>query len=60
MGIVDGEMLVNPSRALMASSTLNLIVTGGPGSQVGKRTGIYSTDRLGFFSRHHVFITAFC
>lgn len=36
VGMVDGEMLVNPTRAEMASSTLNLVVAGAPSSQVGK------------------------
>lgn len=36
VGMVDGELLVNPTRAEMASSTLNLIVSGAPSSQVGK------------------------
>lgn len=34
IGMVDGEILVNPTRAEMASSTLNLIVAGAPSSQV--------------------------
>ncbi|XP_029031714.1 polyribonucleotide nucleotidyltransferase 1, mitochondrial [Betta splendens] len=34
VGLVDGEMLINPTRAQMTSSTLNLIVAGGPSSQV--------------------------
>lgn len=34
VGLVDGELLVNPTRAEMASSTLNLIVAGAPSSQV--------------------------
>uniref|UniRef100_A0AAQ6AQH9 Polyribonucleotide nucleotidyltransferase 1, mitochondrial n=1 Tax=Amphiprion ocellaris TaxID=80972 RepID=A0AAQ6AQH9_AMPOC len=34
VGMVKGEMLVNPTRAEMASSTLNLIVTGAPSSHV--------------------------
>lgn len=34
IGLVDGELLVNPTRAEMASSTLNLIVAGAPSSQV--------------------------
>lgn len=36
VGMVNGELLVNPTRAEMASSTLNLIVSGAPSSQVGK------------------------
>lgn len=36
VGMVDGELLINPTRAEMTSSSLNLIVTGGPSSQVGK------------------------
>uniref|UniRef100_A0A672GET6 polyribonucleotide nucleotidyltransferase n=1 Tax=Salarias fasciatus TaxID=181472 RepID=A0A672GET6_SALFA len=34
VGMVNGELLVNPTRAEMASSTLNLIVAGAPSSQV--------------------------
>lgn len=34
IGMIDGEFLVNPTRAEMASSTLNLIVAGAPSSQV--------------------------
>uniref|UniRef100_A0A4W6F896 polyribonucleotide nucleotidyltransferase n=1 Tax=Lates calcarifer TaxID=8187 RepID=A0A4W6F896_LATCA len=34
VGMVDGELLINPTRAEMTSSTLNLIVAGGPSSQV--------------------------
>lgn len=34
VGLVDGELLINPTRAEMSSSTLNLIVSGGPSSQV--------------------------
>lgn len=36
VGMVNGELLVNPTRAEMASSSLNLIVAGAPSSQVGK------------------------
>lgn len=36
VGMVDGELLINPTRAEMTSSSLNLIVAGGPSSQVGK------------------------
>lgn len=36
VGLVDGELLINPTRAEMSSSTLNLVVSGGPSSQVGK------------------------
>lgn len=36
VGLVDGELLINPTRAEMSSSTLNLVVAGGPSSQVGK------------------------
>lgn len=36
MGMVDGEMLINPTRMEMTSSSLNLIVAAGPGSQVGQ------------------------
>ncbi|XP_051936128.1 polyribonucleotide nucleotidyltransferase 1, mitochondrial isoform X1 [Hippocampus zosterae] len=34
MGLVEGELLVNPTRAQMATSTLNMIVAGAPSSQV--------------------------
>ncbi|KAA8583573.1 hypothetical protein FQN60_014781 [Etheostoma spectabile] len=34
VGMVDGEMLINPTRAEMTSSSLNLIVAGAPCSQV--------------------------
>ncbi|CAN9499610.1 unnamed protein product [Ophioblennius macclurei] len=34
VGMVNGELLVNPTRVEMASSTLNLIVAGAPSSQV--------------------------
>uniref|UniRef100_H3CPT5 Polyribonucleotide nucleotidyltransferase 1, mitochondrial n=2 Tax=Tetraodon nigroviridis TaxID=99883 RepID=H3CPT5_TETNG len=34
VGLVDGELLINPTRAEMSSSTLNLVVSGGPSSQV--------------------------
>ncbi|KAM8738577.1 polyribonucleotide nucleotidyltransferase 1, mitochondrial [Acanthopagrus schlegelii] len=34
MGMVDGEMLVNPTRSEMSSSSLNLIVAAAPSSQV--------------------------
>uniref|UniRef100_A0A3B4YQA3 polyribonucleotide nucleotidyltransferase n=1 Tax=Seriola lalandi dorsalis TaxID=1841481 RepID=A0A3B4YQA3_SERLL len=34
VGMVDGELLINPSRAEMTSSSLNLIVAGAPSSQV--------------------------
>ncbi|KAK5854260.1 hypothetical protein PBY51_015345 [Eleginops maclovinus] len=34
VGMVDGEMLINPTRTEMNSSTLNLIVAGAPSSQV--------------------------
>lgn len=43
MGLVDGELLINPTRAEMSSSTLNLIVSGGPSSQVGKMSRIIWT-----------------
>lgn len=36
VGLVDGELLINPTRAEMTSSSLNLIVAGAPSSQVGK------------------------
>lgn len=34
VGMIDGEMLINPTRKEMNSSTLNLIVAGAPSSQV--------------------------
>ncbi|XP_041646288.1 polyribonucleotide nucleotidyltransferase 1, mitochondrial [Cheilinus undulatus] len=34
VGMVDGELVVNPTRAEMQSSSLNLIVAGAPSSQV--------------------------
>uniref|UniRef100_A0A3B5B9M7 polyribonucleotide nucleotidyltransferase n=1 Tax=Stegastes partitus TaxID=144197 RepID=A0A3B5B9M7_9TELE len=34
VGMVNGELLVNPTRAQMAFSTLNLIVAGAPSSNV--------------------------
>ncbi|KAM8851667.1 polyribonucleotide nucleotidyltransferase 1, mitochondrial isoform 1-T1 [Synchiropus picturatus] len=34
VGLVDGELLINPTRAEMMSSTLNLIIAGAPSSQV--------------------------
>ncbi|XP_058240790.1 polyribonucleotide nucleotidyltransferase 1, mitochondrial isoform X2 [Hemibagrus wyckioides] len=34
IGLIDGEFVVNPSRKEMNSSTLNLVVTGAPSSQV--------------------------
>lgn len=34
--MVNGELLVNPTRAEMASSSLNLVVAGAPSSQVGE------------------------
>ncbi|XP_037322269.2 polyribonucleotide nucleotidyltransferase 1, mitochondrial isoform X1 [Pungitius pungitius] len=34
VGMVDGQMLINPTRAEMTSSSLNLIVAGAPSSQV--------------------------
>ncbi|XP_042358641.1 polyribonucleotide nucleotidyltransferase 1, mitochondrial [Plectropomus leopardus] len=34
VGMVDGELLVNPTRTEMNSSTLNMIVAGAPSSQV--------------------------
>ncbi|KAM9847629.1 polyribonucleotide nucleotidyltransferase 1, mitochondrial [Aulostomus maculatus] len=34
MGLIGEELLVNPTRAEMASSTLNLVVAGAPSSQV--------------------------
>lgn len=34
IGMVDGELLINPTRTEMSSSILNLIVAGAPSSQV--------------------------
>ncbi|KAK3523228.1 hypothetical protein QTP86_022951 [Hemibagrus guttatus] len=34
IGLIDGEFVVNPTRKEMNSSTLNLVVTGAPSSQV--------------------------
>uniref|UniRef100_A0A8C6KNQ9 polyribonucleotide nucleotidyltransferase n=1 Tax=Nothobranchius furzeri TaxID=105023 RepID=A0A8C6KNQ9_NOTFU len=34
VGMVNGELLVNPTRTEMASSSLNMIVAGAPSSQV--------------------------
>lgn len=34
MGMINGELLVNPTRTEMASSSLNLIVAAAPSSQV--------------------------
>ncbi|CAJ1067069.1 LOW QUALITY PROTEIN: polyribonucleotide nucleotidyltransferase 1%2C mitochondrial [Xyrichtys novacula] len=34
VGLVDGELVINPTRLEMTSSTLNLIVAGAPSSQV--------------------------
>uniref|UniRef100_G3P9V5 polyribonucleotide nucleotidyltransferase n=1 Tax=Gasterosteus aculeatus aculeatus TaxID=481459 RepID=G3P9V5_GASAC len=34
VGMVDGQMVINPTRAEMTSSSLNLIVAGAPSSQV--------------------------
>lgn len=45
VGLVDGEFLVNPTRAEMTSSSLNLIVAGAPSSHVGKMTEIYFVDK---------------
>lgn len=36
VGLVNGELLINPTRAEMTSSSLNLIVAGAPSSQVGE------------------------
>lgn len=36
VGLIEGELVINPTRAEMASSSLNLIVAGAPSSQVGK------------------------
>lgn len=40
VGMVDGELLINPTRAEMTASSLNLIVAGAPASQVGKLANI--------------------
>uniref|UniRef100_A0A8D3E9M9 Polyribonucleotide nucleotidyltransferase 1, mitochondrial n=1 Tax=Scophthalmus maximus TaxID=52904 RepID=A0A8D3E9M9_SCOMX len=34
VGMVDGQLLINPTRVEMTSSSLNLIVAGAPSSQV--------------------------
>ncbi|KAF4016316.1 hypothetical protein G4228_008152 [Cervus hanglu yarkandensis] len=34
IGMIDGECVVNPTRKEMANSTLNLVVTGAPKSQI--------------------------
>ncbi|XP_062979872.1 polyribonucleotide nucleotidyltransferase 1, mitochondrial [Elgaria multicarinata webbii] len=34
VGFIDGEVVVNPTRKEMSSSTLNLVVSGAPRSQV--------------------------
>ncbi|XP_043843848.1 polyribonucleotide nucleotidyltransferase 1, mitochondrial isoform X2 [Dromiciops gliroides] len=34
IGIIDGEYVVNPTRKEMSNSTLNLVVTGAPSSQI--------------------------
>ncbi|XP_069090465.1 polyribonucleotide nucleotidyltransferase 1, mitochondrial [Pleurodeles waltl] len=34
IGLVDGEFIVNPTRKEMVSSTLNLVATGAPQSQI--------------------------
>ncbi|XP_030413673.1 polyribonucleotide nucleotidyltransferase 1, mitochondrial isoform X1 [Gopherus evgoodei] len=34
VGMVDGETVINPTRKEMSSSTLNLLVTGAPHSQI--------------------------
>uniref|UniRef100_UPI0037E94A8F polyribonucleotide nucleotidyltransferase 1, mitochondrial n=1 Tax=Semicossyphus pulcher TaxID=241346 RepID=UPI0037E94A8F len=34
VGMVDGDMVINPTRAEMSSSTLNMIIAGAPSSQV--------------------------
>lgn len=36
VGMIDGEVVVNPTRKEMASSTLNLVVSGAPRSHIGK------------------------
>lgn len=47
VGLVNGELLINPTRAEMTSSSLNLIVAGAPSSQVGELTNtveLYNCD----------------
>uniref|UniRef100_A0A8C8VEH8 polyribonucleotide nucleotidyltransferase n=1 Tax=Pelusios castaneus TaxID=367368 RepID=A0A8C8VEH8_9SAUR len=34
VGVVDGDILINPTRKEMSSSTLNLLVTGAPHNQI--------------------------
>ncbi|XP_019372212.1 PREDICTED: polyribonucleotide nucleotidyltransferase 1, mitochondrial isoform X1 [Gavialis gangeticus] len=34
VGIVDGQLVINPTRKEMSSSLLNLVVAGGPQSQI--------------------------
>lgn len=34
--MIDGEVVINPTRKEMSSSTLDLVVTGAPRSQIGK------------------------
>lgn len=36
VGMIDGEVVINPTRKEMSSSTLDLVVTGAPRSQIGK------------------------
>lgn len=66
--MVEGELLINPSRVEMTSSTLNLIVAGGPSSQVGRLTKIYSVDKqilklffiLFYLTLKHVILHQMC
>lgn len=36
VGMIDGEVVINPTRKEMSSSTLNLVVSGAPRSHIGK------------------------
>lgn len=47
VGLVDGELLVNPTRLEMTSSSLNLIVAGAPSSQIGKPATVICNFLLG-------------
>lgn len=53
MGLVDGELLINPTRTEMSSSTLNLVVSGGPSSQVGEMSKIMWT----FENKSYAFVS---
>lgn len=44
VGMVDGEVVINPTRKEMSSSTLNLLVTGAPHSQIGKWLKLFNFD----------------